>query len=87
LWDPSGTSIFWLDDEKIMAAEVDGSGDIFRIGAVSVVADGVPTLSPGPYQYDITSDGRHFLVNVQQDTSNPPLTLVLDFAAELRGRR
>ena len=76
-----------LTGQKMMAAEVDGSGDIFRVGAVSERADHVSALSPSPYQYDITPDGQRFLVKIQGDTSIPPLSLVLDFAAELRGRR
>ena len=87
VWDPSGTSLYWLAGQKLMGAEVDGSGQVFRIGIVSKIADGVQTSSPGPYQYDITPDGQRFLVNIQEDTSVPPLTLVLDFPVELRSDR
>ena len=87
VWDPSGTSLYWLDGQTLMGAEVDGRGQVFRIGTVSKSADGVQTLSPWPYQYDITPDGKRFLVNIQEDTSVPPLTLVLDFPVELRSDR
>jgi len=88
VWDPSGTSLYWLTGQTLMSAEVDGSGQVFRVGAVAKIADGVQTSSPaGQYQYDITPDGQRFLVNLQEDTSTPPLTLVLDFPVELRADR
>ena len=85
LWDPSGSGCTWLDGEVLMSAEVDGSGEVFRIGEVSEVADGLQTLDPGPYQYDISPDGKRFLFNIWEESSVPhALTVVLDFPAALR---
>jgi Tol biopolymer transport system component len=83
LWDPSGKEIHWIDGSRLMTAEVDGSGRAFRVGQVSQVADGLRLSFAGPYQYDITSDGSRFLVNVQNEATTPPMTLVVGFTAGL----
>ena len=86
LWDPSGQSLYWiqLPGQALMKAEVDGSGEVVRIGEVSTIAEGLPTLVEGTYQYDIAPDGERFLFNITERASVPALSVVLDFPAELR---
>jgi len=83
LWDPSGRAIDWLQGSRLMTAEVDGSGQAFRVGEVRSLIDGLRLTFAGPYQYDVASDGERFLVNVQNETTSPPMILVVGLRAEL----
>jgi Tol biopolymer transport system component len=84
MWGPSGDSIHWIDGSRLMTAEVDGSGQAFRVGRVSQIADELRLSFAGPYQYDMTFDGSRFLVNVQNQATAPPMTLVVGFTSDLR---
>ena len=61
-WSPDGAVIYYLDNtDFITAAEVDGSGDAFRIGAVRPLFE-IRAFRPGPI-YDVMPDGSSFLIN------------------------
>ena len=83
LWDASGGSVYWVDGLSLMTAKVDGSGEAFQVGPLSQLADDLRLSFSGPYQYDVTPDGQRFLVNLQNDTTSPPMTLVVNFPTEL----
>jgi hypothetical protein len=44
-----------------------------------------PTIAPG-FPYDVSADGQRFLINtaLQQTTSAPPITLVVNWPAGLK---
>ena len=85
-WRRDGGELFYLSPEsKIMAAEVTAGAQNFRVGAVRELfkLSGLGIV-PG-YLYDVTSDGQKFLL-VQDlvHTSTAPLTLVVNWDAELK---
>jgi hypothetical protein len=72
-------------NNMLMAAEVDGSGATFRVGAVR------PLFGTRPrgayYFYDVTADGQRFLVHSfpeQAQASSVPITVVVNWTAGLR---
>jgi len=85
-WRRDGGELFYLSPEtKMMAAEVTAGAQDFHVGTVRELftLNGLGQV-PG-YLYDVTSDGQKFLV-VQDlvHTSTAPLTLVVNWDAELK---
>jgi hypothetical protein len=61
-WNGEGNQLFYLDNsETINVAEVDGSTDAFKVGAVRPVFE-IRGSRPGSI-YDVFPDGSGFLVN------------------------
>jgi serine/threonine protein kinase len=84
-WRSSGREIFYLaPDNKLMAAEVSGQGATLEVGAVRSLFEVRPYFEVGSV-YDLTSDGQRFLINtmVEQKASGP-ITLVLNWTADLK---
>jgi eukaryotic-like serine/threonine-protein kinase len=83
-WRGDGKEIFYLaPDNKLMAAEVNGQGASLVVGAVR------PLFEVHPYDYgyvyDVTADGRRFLVNTAvEQKASAPITLVLNWTADLK---
>jgi hypothetical protein len=74
-----------VPEAKIMAAELPtGMGD-FRVGAVRpLFALSGLTGVPG-FLYDVSADGQRFIaVQELEHTSTVPLTVVVNWSAELR---
>jgi dipeptidyl aminopeptidase/acylaminoacyl peptidase len=70
----------------VQVAEVDGSGDTFRVGRIEDLFQGVPTS--GGFGVDISRDGQRLLVaSIDQDSGQSatmdPLTLVLEWTRDL----
>jgi len=85
-WRSDGKEIFYLaPDNKLMAVEVKGQEATLEVGAARVLFDIQPGNPISGYQYDVTSDGQHFLVNtsVAQKASSP-ITVVINWAAGLK---
>jgi len=61
-----------------MAAEVDGSGTEFHVGAVKPVFHTQAVSNPA-YSYDVSSDGQRFLVNSLEGEGTAPITLVVNW--------
>jgi len=82
-WRGDGKEIFYLSpDNQMMAAEVEERGNgievqaaqvLFRVGAAGL------TFSP----YDVTPDGKKFIINTLSE-QNTPLTLVVNWTANLK---
>jgi Tol biopolymer transport system component len=85
-WRRDGKELYYLSPEaKIMAAELPtGMGD-FRVGAVRpLFALSGLTGVPG-FLYDLSADGQRFIaVQELEHTSTVPLTVVVNWSAELR---
>jgi eukaryotic-like serine/threonine-protein kinase len=86
-WRSDGKEIFYLTAEgKLMATQVDGSGDTFKVGATQEL------FELGPYNdgfdYDVTADGQRFLIVKQAEQkehqNQQPMTLVLNWQNDLR---
>ena len=67
----------------MMAAEVNGKGTGFEVGAVTPLFR--TRIAPTRYEYDVTADGQRFLINtLPEQTTSSPITVVLNWIAELR---
>jgi Tol biopolymer transport system component/predicted Ser/Thr protein kinase len=83
-WRRDGREIFYVaPDRKLMAARVETS-PAFRIGAVQALFQTPRPEAPG-VSYDASADGKRFLLaNIQSEKVSPPITLVLNWTAELK---
>lgn len=70
-------------DNRLMAVEVNGSGNTFQVGQVRPLFQTRPRLGLRR-AYDVTADGQRFLVNalVEQGASTP-VTLLMNWPALL----
>ena len=84
-WRRDVKELFYLaPDNKLMAAEVNSQASGFDVGVVRALFETRPKGGLR-YAYDVTGDGQRFLVNsVRDDPSPEPLTLVVNWTAELK---
>lgn len=83
-WQHNGKELFYrAPDNRLMVAEVNGSGSAFAVGAVRPLFT-LPAFGGGS-AYDATPDGQRFLVNAPSEQSTAvPITLVVNWPALLR---
>ena len=85
VWRRDGKELFFLDAaNSLVAVDVDTSGSAVRLGVPHALfpAAGV-RRNGGPF--DVTADGKKFLINSGDvKESGEPMTLVLNWPAELR---
>ena len=82
-WRGDGRELYFLTPTaKILVAEVDTTGSAFKVGEVEELFD-APRMPLSGSDYDVTSDGRRFLMNTVGDSAFDPITLVLNWSAEL----
>ena len=80
-WRGDGKEIFYLaPDNKLMATVVSGQVASLVVGALR------PLFEVHPYDaYDVTTDGRRFLVDTAvEQKASAPITLVLNWTADLK---
>jgi Tol biopolymer transport system component len=83
-WSADGKEIYYLDNsDRIVVADVDGSGTSFKIGEVR------PLFEARGYRtglvYDATDDGERFVVNLLEGASGrKTLSLVVNWPEELK---
>ncbi len=84
-WRRDGKEIYYIaPDYKLMAAEVNGKGSSFEIGAVKPLLGTRLTLG-ARYQYDVSADGQRFLINsAPEQAASAPITVVLNWTAGLK---
>jgi len=88
-WRHDATEIFYISsDNKLMAASVNGRGAGFQVGSVKALFD-VNQRVGSRSQYDASADGQRFLINIapEQAQATPPITLVMNWTAELKSAR
>jgi hypothetical protein len=86
-WSRDGSEMFYVSsDNRLMAAAVRATRDTLEIGAPHPLF----TVRPRPparldaYPYDVSPDGRRFVVNtVVEDPASAAITLVFNWAAGL----
>ena len=83
-WRRDGREVFYLGlDNRLMAAEVDGAGSGFKIGAVRPLFATRPAT--GNYAYDVSADGQRFLLdNVVEQPGSESITLVFNWTSEIK---
>jgi len=85
-WRHDGKELFYLSpDKKIMSAEICEVGSNLVIGKVQPLFTANPAFS-GFHVYDVTSDGKKFIIASRsaRQAPEPPLTLVTNWPALLK---
>ena len=84
-WRNDGRELFYLSaDSRLVAAAVDGRGEVFKVGALQPLFGVRP--SGGRYTYDAAPGGQRFLFSAQPEADEPaatPITVVLNWIADL----
>ena len=84
-WSADGRELFYLsqDHSTLFAAAVSAEGATFRVSDVQPLFTRQMVAGRG-YTYDVTADGRRFLVVASSGAATAPLTLVLNWDADLQ---
>jgi len=83
-WGHNGKKIFYLSpDNKIMAAEVKGSGAGFEVGKGRALFESRPYRTGGA-PFDVTPDSQRFLIDYSLQQPNAAITLVVNWDAEVK---
>ena len=82
-WRKDGRELYYLSpDDKMMAVDVGGQGAGLQLGIAHPLFP-VHVL-PLHSMYDVSRDGRFLVISVGEDKSAVPLTLVVNWTAELK---
>ena len=89
LWAPNGRELFYRSDDALMGASIE-TGESFVAGNSTVLFEGQYAPSPGGRNYDVSPDGRRFLMlretsSGSADQDPPPRFIVVqNWFEELR---
>ncbi len=87
-WRRDGKELFFISaDNTLMAAEVSSQGSNFQIRSVRPLfrTNLATALRVSMGNYDVSADGKRFLINQTAEQANPsPVTLVVNWAADLK---
>jgi dipeptidyl aminopeptidase/acylaminoacyl peptidase len=82
-WRADGKELFFLSlDNKIFSVRVTLQQATLEIGNPEPLFQVRPAVPPG-YHYDVTRDGERFLVDTAREGASSPLTIVVNWAADL----
>jgi Tol biopolymer transport system component len=85
-WSPDGRELYFLSaGDELMAAVIDTVGSRFEVGEVRPLFRVNMFAGPrhGLYGYDVSHDGKRFLVNDAGEASVPRVALVTNWTAEI----
>ncbi|HEY3028156.1 MAG TPA: hypothetical protein VGJ55_18555 [Pyrinomonadaceae bacterium] len=83
VWRKDGKELFFLSEGKLMAAEVKTNGSALEIGNIQLLFD--PHTGFGPFaHYDVTLDGKRFIVASLGEGGSAPMNLVINWMADLK---
>lgn len=92
-WRRDGKELFYLaPNSQLMAADVNWSGSTFEVAGVHSLfhlrlAPGAPLYDLGPTAgqigYDVSPDGQRILMNSPAEGDVTPITVILNWAAQL----
>jgi hypothetical protein len=85
-WRRDGKAIFyWASDHTFMEAQVEMSRATLQVTATHPLFKASMPLDPaGSATYDVTPDGKRFIVNTSSTAEDQPLTLVTNWTANLK---
>jgi Tol biopolymer transport system component len=92
-WRRDGKELFYLNENVVMAAEVNGAGPAFKVGPVRRLfevqrrTESTAARFGAGSVYDVSPDGQRFLVNVvaEEDAAlPPPITVITNWTATPR---
>ena len=83
-WRGDGKEIFFLSPEnKLIVVAVNAIGSNLQVANAETLFEVNPANPPG-YHYDVTKNGKRFLVDTIKEGSSAPLALVVNWPAELK---
>jgi len=83
VWSPDGHELFFLSsDSKIMAVEIKTAGGKFQPGIPKALFD--VRLGNGNARFDVSKDDRFLIPLTVAESSNAPMTVVLNWQAGLK---
>jgi hypothetical protein len=88
-WRRDGRELFFIsEDDTLMAAEVEtkqGKVDVKSVHPLFHI-NVAPEATERAGSYDVAADGTRFVVNANSDENPAPITLVLNWPADLKKR-
>jgi hypothetical protein len=83
-WRADGKELYFVSaDSKLTAVEVTARDATVEIGIAQALFETRMFLSPGTH-YDVTRDGKRFLIDVAGEGSSVPIVLMVNWTAELK---
>src|SRR6266498_848013 len=83
-WRADGKELYFVSaDSKLTAVEVTARDATVEIGTAQALFETRMFLSPGTH-YDVTRDGKRFLIDVAGEASSVPIMLMVNWTAELK---
>ena len=83
-WRGDGKEIFFLSfDNKLMVVALNPKESTLEVANAEPLFEVHPANPPG-YHYDVTSNGKRFLVDTTKEGSSAPLALVVNWTADLK---
>jgi serine/threonine protein kinase/Tol biopolymer transport system component len=83
VWRGDGRELFFLSEGKMMATEVKANGSGVDIGNARLLFDALTGFGPTTH-YDVTRDGKRFIVAEIGEGGSAPMNLVVNWTAELK---
>ena len=85
VWRPDGKELYYIDSRNLMmmAVPVTSNGSEFQFGNPQPLFR-AQTSATGSFVYDVTRDGKRFMITSAPPMANVPLTLVTNWTAELK---
>ena len=83
-WRHDGKELFYLNSNKLMAVEVNGAGVSFQAGNPKMLFEAPLTPAILKNRYDVSSDGKRFLLNVLAERQAASFTVVLNWPGLLK---
>jgi Tol biopolymer transport system component len=89
IWAKNGCELFYRNGDKMMAVTLDAKGDKLEVGTPTLLFEGhfvVSTVSGGDAWYDVSPNGKRFLMLKADDVPNvnAAIVVVQDWADELK---
>jgi hypothetical protein len=85
MWRGDGKELFYLNQKKLMAVEVNGDGEPFRAGTPKKLFEAHLTPEELRNRYIVTKDGKRFLMNVlMEDPERASFRVVLNWQGLLK---
>lgn len=84
-WRRDGRELFYIaPDGRMMAVSVDAKGDALKVGnPQTLFQTQITSIAHNFYQYDVTADGQRFVINTRSEQAARPITLLVNWKAEL----
>jgi dipeptidyl aminopeptidase/acylaminoacyl peptidase len=83
IWRRDGRELFFLSEGKMMAAEVKTNGSGLDVGNARLLFDAHSGFG-GFAHYDVTPDGKRFIVATLGEGGSAPMNLVVNWTADLK---